>query len=908
LSSWRQGVLSKTLPETGLTGLAVRAAAGDTQGHCWFVAGDHVFALDSERFTADARGLFEGNRGIGLHRARSGMVWSFGEGLLIPMGGIGSNYLQSAQAAMGQVLAVEQSADGGLWVGTRAGELWRRRAGEWLTIPTSSQAGQHPVRCLFEDREGNLWAGTDGGGLLRVKPRRLAVLGAQNGLVNEYILSIAGDGGDGVWLGANCGGITYWRGGACHPWTAQGALKTNACVGPLLRTRDGALWIGTAGEGLFQWKEGQTRRFGRAEGLPDPTILSLFQDREGRLWIGTDEAGLFQYQDGVCWNFTAKDGFPARIITAIVQDGDGDLWIGSNGMGLYRYANGRFSFYSRREGWGSDFIRTLLVDGEGALWIGSGGSGLTRMKDGWFHTLTTRHGLGDDVVSQILEDDFGHLWIGSNRGIFRMSKRAFADFAAGRSPRMDVIAYAKSEGMESLECTGGFQSAGWKAPNGALWFSTVKGAVKIDPAMLVDGGATNSTRPNRPFNMVPPPLVIEEVWVDDVRVVDASTSAHQGLTVANPASAITRRPTARLTVRPGFKRLEFRYTALSFTAPEKVRFRYRLADLDPAWTEAGDSRVARYTQLPPGDYVFHVTACNNDGVWNELGTTLGFTLRPHFWQTRWFFGGVILSAAALVAAVIRLRERRELRREVEHLERQHAVEQERRRIAQDMHDELGSRLAKLSFMSELARSSVHRPDEASQRIDAIATTSRSALETLDEIVWAVNPQNDTLEQLAAYVGEYARQFFQMTTIECQVQLPMSLPPFPLTAETRHHLFLAVQEALSNTLKHSHAPRVLVAMSLHAAAFEMVVEDDGCGFEIAHPAGSPPSGRNGLTNMRDRLASIGAHFQLQSRSGHGTRVTFHLPLAMPDGSSPMNGVRKQPMPTTPLTGQMEPHGR
>jgi ligand-binding sensor domain-containing protein len=512
--------------------------------------------------------------------------------MVIPLGGVRSNYLQLAEGIGAQVQALEESAHGDLWIGTHRGELWRFREGQWLRITTPSEAGLHAVRCLCEDREGNLWVGTDGAGLMRLKPRRLTIIGARDGLTNEFILSMAGDSRGGVWLGANCGGITFWRDGALSPWTAEGALKPNACVGPLLLARDGSLWIGTSGEGLFQWKEGETWRFGRAQGLPDPTILSLCEDREGRLWIGTYEAGLFQFHNGTFQNFAAREGFPARIITAIAQDQDGDLWIGSSGMGLYRYANGRFSFYSRREGWGSDFIRTLLVDRDGALWIGSGGSGLTRMKDGWFHTLTTRHGLGDDVVSQILEDDFGHLWVGSNRGIFRVSKRAFEEFAAGRSAWVDVIAYGKSEGMQSLECTGGFHPSGWKAADGTLWFSTVKGAVKIDPALLAGAGTTNSAGPSSSFNRVLPPIVIEEVWLDGVRVAEAGLSAREELRAPQAPSGVAR-PSAPLKIHPGLKRLEIHYTALSFRAPEKVRFRYRLAGLDAAWTEAGGSRHMR---------------------------------------------------------------------------------------------------------------------------------------------------------------------------------------------------------------------------------------------------------------------------------------------------------------------------
>jgi signal transduction histidine kinase len=218
------------------------------------------------------------------------------------------------------------------------------------------------------------------------------------------------------------------------------------------------------------------------------------------------------------------------------------------------------------------------------------------------------------------------------------------------------------------------------------------------------------------------------------------------------------------------------------------------------------------------------------------------------------------------------------------LEREHAIEKERRRIAQDMHDELGSRLAKLSFLSELAKDPSDASPERARRIDAIADTSRAVLATLDEIVWAVNPQNDTLEHLAAYLAEYARQFFQMTPIECAVQMPVSLPSVSLAAETRHHLFLSVQEALGNVMKHAHATRVRVTMALGERHFSIAIEDNGSGFAMPTSAGtngsSPavgPVGRNGLANMRRRLDAIGARFSVISQVAGGTVVTFTLPL-------------------------------
>ncbi len=699
------------------------------------------------------------------------------------------------------------------------------------------------------------------GGLVRLKPRRLNTLRVRDGLASESIVSIADAGDGGVWLAANSGGITYWRDGVIRPREQEG--PKDGWVGPLLRVRDGSVWLGTAGAGLVRWKDGTETRWGRAQGFPEPRVLSLFEDREGRLWIGTDEAGVFVHEAGRFRNFSIQDGFPARTITAMAQDPDGNLWFGSNGGGLYRYADGRFSLYSRREGWGGDFIRALCVDREGALWIGTGGSGVTRMKDGWFRTITTRDGLVDDVVSQIVEDRFGNLWLGTNRGICRITPQEIEGLVSGRSSTLSVLGFGRSEGMESLECTGGYHPAAVMTEGGGLWFATVKGAVFIDPAPLM--------RASRAAGAVPPLVRIEEVWVDGERVV-----------LSTPGSA-GRETMPRLVLGPGSQRWEVRYTALGFTAPEKIRFRYRLEGLDPDWVEAGESRVARFGKLPPGDYRFRVIACNSDGVWDESQVGLEVILRPQFWQQRWFQAGAVVVLGLAVAGGIRAKEMRRVRQAMARLERQHAVERERRRIAQDMHDELGSRLAKVSFLCELVAGGGTKPAELGTRVSHIARASRAVLSTLDEMVWAVNPQNDTLEHLAAYIGEYAKEFLQATEIGCEVRIPVDLPARPVAAEARHHLFLAVQESLSNVLKHSRATMVRVAMELRDSRFVLIIEDNGQGFRPRPGGGcgtregaplSPP-GRNGLTNMRRRVEAIGAGLRIEARDGGGTRVTLEL---------------------------------
>jgi len=752
------------------------------------------------------------------------------------------------------VESVLERTNGEVWAGTREGNFWRYRDSRWQLVDTPIEPGKHLVRCLFEDRERNLWVGTEGGGLMRLKERRLMTLDARSGLANEYILSMAEDDAGGVWLSANNGGISLWRGGVPEAWPDRGELRDSRNVTTLLKTSDGCLWAGTSGEGLYRWRQGETVRFGPEHGLPNPNILSLFEDREQRLWIGTYASGLFLYDAGRFRHFGAAEGFPARIITSIVQDRDGDIWIGSNGMGLYRYADGRFSYFCRRENWGSEFIRTLLVDREGALWIGSGGSGLTRMKDGWFHTLTTRQGLHDDVVSQILEDDYGYLWIGSNRGIFRLGKAAFEAYASGQAATVECQAYGKSEGLQSLECTGGISPACLKMPDGSLWFSTVKGAVRLEPERMVMRLAAADTK-EASFNAAPPPVLIEEVFVEGEPCPLSGTGVSRAVTL-----------------RPGQKRLEIRYTAPSFTAPDRVRFKHRLTGLSPDWVMAGDSRLARYVGLAPGAYRFEVMARNNDGLWSRAPAVLDIRIHPHFWETVWFLMLAGCASAAGVAGIARTVAVQRIRRKLEQVRHQQALDEERRRIARDIHDDLGARLTRISLLSSLTERNLNNPAETAAHIGEIAEAVREVTQSLDEVVWAVEPGNDTLDHLATYLSQYAEGFLSGTDIRCRLKIPALLPPAVLSSAVRHDVFLVVKEALNNTAKHAQASTAWLTLSYAAETLTITVEDDGRGFDAT------AAGRgNGLGNMARRITRLGGSLRFEPRPGGGSRVAFSIPL-------------------------------
>lgn len=318
-------------------------------------------------------------------------------------------------------------------------------------------------------------------------------------------------------------------------------------------------------------------------------------------------------------------------------------------------------------------------------------------------------------------------------------------------------------------------------------------------------------------------------------------------------SGLTDSTSPSLTLPPGRGEVAIHYNALSFQAPEKNRFKYKLDDVD--WNEVGASRVAHF-YLTPGSYRFQVMACNNDGVWNPTAASLAFVLQPHYWQTWWFKLAGVVAAGLLLVAWYRYRMAR--LREIENL---------RVQIAADLHDDVGARLTKVAMVTEMVDGQTTEADRIKPQIRNISTTTREIIQAMDEIVWTINPKNDTLDNLANYIFHHAQDYFHNSGIRCRMDLPAQLPELPISTETRHNLFMAVKEAMNNVLKHAGATEVRISLALAEGGLTFIVADNGRGF---HLNGEHRTG-DGLINMQKRLAQIGGRLVLESEPGRGTNV-------------------------------------
>jgi signal transduction histidine kinase len=364
----------------------------------------------------------------------------------------------------------------------------------------------------------------------------------------------------------------------------------------------------------------------------------------------------------------------------------------------------------------------------------------------------------------------------------------------------------------------------------------------------------------------PPPVVIQKIIADD-----------SSITFGMTGSDIPK----RVRIPPGRGELEIQYAALSYTDPDKNVYKYKLDGVNAEWVNVGNIRVAKYYNLHPGKYRFQITACNNDGIWNPEGRSVELILEPHFWQTWWFLSLCILAAVGAVSGVARFVTRYKMQKKLTQLEQQRAVERERARIARDVHDELGARLTRISYQGGIAKLSLKDAAGIEQHIDQMSAAAREAVSSLHEIIWAADPQNDSLEGLLGHIGHYAEEFFNACGIRSEVITPKFIPGHHISARVRHDLFLAVKEAMNNAAKHANPGRVLIQIEIRAKEFEIVVTDDGCGFDQdwtgEGPGKASHSGYHGLSNMHERLRNIHGKCAVESRKGRGTVVRFTIPL-------------------------------
>jgi signal transduction histidine kinase len=531
-------------------------------------------------------------------------------------------------------------------------------------------------------------------------------------------------------------------------------------------------------------------------------------------------------------------------ITCVVTNRGGGLLIGTM-QGLYKWDGQLSRWLSFEKDLPGTRINSLEWDGS-TLWLASD-KVIARYQDRW-QVIHGEAGLAKTggINSMLVESN--SLWLGCVNGLFRVNRTEADQYLQGTLRQVTLTQYGKAQGMRSGYLGPSSLGRGAvKGDGGKLWFASKSGVVAVNTEELL--------------NPTPPPVVIESILLDQQVVTNFSGKPDEVIKV--PAST---------------KNIEIHFAALTFISPAMVVYRYKLGGLDPNWVSAANNHVARFIKLMPGDYDFQVQACNAGGVWNEAGATVHFVQQPFFRQTRAFYIlcgflaiGAMLALAAVAYAAAHAISSQKMRRRLASLEAQRALDQERARIARDIHDDVGSTLTRIVLLSELASREPDQTYTPDGHLAGIRSAAREITRRLDEIVWAINPRNDTLDALITYISKLITDQSRAAGLQCRLDVPPVLPTWPINGTTRHNIFLACKEAIHNAIKHSAAKQLQLRLVIEEESFLLEIRDDGMGL----PPAPHESMGDGLLNMRERLINLGGVCEISSIPGGGTVVGFRL---------------------------------
>lgn len=798
----------------------------DGKGQVWAGSATGVWKLrpggpirtDSSRPLASARSVAIDARGTTV--VSSGGLTAITE----------NGRLQPYELSVANARALLKAKDGSLWIGTSGQGIARAHDGRIDHLTTADGLSSNSVVQLFEDREGNVWAGTSRGVDKFTRPA-VPTITAKQGLAIDYVNAVLIDRKGVLWAGTLNGLYQFIDG----TWIKAPVQLPNEFVTSLFQTSAGRIFAATDADRGMTWIDGKkVTRFPSGDG----DIFGLTEDVRGHLWVASHLLGLLHF-DG---NTKLVERFPTTTLgnmnVSIAYDHARDgVWLTSQLGDLGFFKDGKFvERYGPKDGLGGGILRDVQVDTDGSVWV-STRVGLAHLVRGKLAVLGRAHGLPCDAVHWMRRDNERNVWLYTECGMVALADSTLAHWVADSSRSVSLLQYLdNTDGVESVAYNGWYTPQTATTSDGRILYATATGIGILDPAILT-------------VRKPPPPVHVEDVIVDG-----RSMGRADGLSFSSRAHT-----------------MQVAFSAPTFASPRKVRFRYRLSGYDTDWSAESPGREATYTNVPPGDYEFRVKASNGDGVWNEAGAALHFSVLPMFYQTLWFKALLAAAAAGLLWVLYALRLRQATDRITERLGERL---QERERIARELHDTLLQDFQVIILRFDDVSRRLESPDPHKRALDEGLQFADRVLKEGRNRIHDIRADTYVSENLASAFSEYCNELARHRAVDCRVTVsgkPVNADPMALD-----EVFRIGREAIGNAFKHSECSTLEVELAFAAREFRLVVRDNGIGIDASVLATGRP-GHWGIASMRERARKIEATLRVTNAPGAGTTLELTMPM-------------------------------
>ena len=749
------------------------------------------------------------------------------------------NPKDSRSVSSNSISSISQDASGTLWIGTSDAGVnsFDMNLKEFTHYVYDEKdpgsLSYNGVTAVYCEKSGTLWITTLTGvnKLNRTKwpfTQYMHDVRNQESIASNEIWSVIRGKNDKIWISTSSG----WD--KLDPAAETFSHHSFGSDNLIWENNSGNFWMTIKSGGIYKRdNHGKIIRFFDVSGKEFlQHVNCICQSHGNKFWIGANEGGIYALDP--IKNSVTEIRQTKTSILIVYEDSHGMVWAttrdGSGGLMCYNPRKDtlvRFISDDKISGSiGGNYTLALLEDKSGTMWFAANGLNRYDHLTGKFKNYNEKDGLPSIVVFSIQEDDKGNLWLSTMKGISKFNPKT------GQFKNYD-----KSYGFSNNRF---FPDAGCKTNNGEIYFGGPGGLTRFHPDSIKDNPfipsivLTSFKKFNEPF-----PL----------------------------------RNEINLPYTENF--ISFEFAALSFISPKRNQYAYKMEGLDKDWVYTGTRRYATFSHLEPGEYIFRVKGSNNDGVWNEAGTSIKIIITPPWWKTWWFTTFFWLAIVGSVGGTIRFIEIKKLKKKIEDLEQERALERERIRISQDMHDEVGSSLTEISILSEILKKDINKPEEVETLLRNISERSAEVIENIGQIIWAINPRNDPLDNLVAHLRLYTADYLRKVGIKFRFEIPDTIPAYHLSAEVRRNVFLVLKEALHNIVKHSKANEVQVCVDFLEDNIKIIIKDNGNGFSTDQKSGSG----NGLINMQKRIENIGGTFNLESEPMSGTSITVVVKFAL-----------------------------